>query len=124
MAVPIPEDDEPASKRPRTEDALEPEMSWLAKHSGNITVQVSLPQAPERSEWRLDGRVLSFPVTLSSTVADLKNNLQRATNMPIAKQKLHYEGLFFKDTNSLAYYNVSPGAVIQLQVKERGGRKK
>ncbi|CAH3929805.1 unnamed protein product [Pieris brassicae] len=124
MPVPIPEDDEPASKRPRTEDALEPEISWLAKHSGNITVQVSLPQAPERAEWRLDGRVLSFPVTLSSTVADLKTNLQRATNMPIAKQKLHYEGLFFKDTNSLAYYNVSPGAVIQLQVKERGGRKK
>lgn len=34
------------------------------------------------------------------------------------------QGLFFKDSNTLAYYNVPPGAVIQLQVKERGGRKK
>ncbi|CAK1543814.1 unnamed protein product [Leptosia nina] len=122
--VPLPEDDEPASKRARTEDVLEAESSWLAKHPGNVTIQVSLPQAPERSEWRLDGRLLSFGVSLASSVSDLKQNLQRATNMPIAKQKLHYEGLFFKDTNSLAYYNVSPGAIIQLQVKERGGRKK
>lgn len=32
--------------------------------------------------------------------------------------------MFFKDSNTLAYYNITPGAVIQLQVKERGGRKK
>ncbi|KOB76764.1 putative spliceosome associated protein [Operophtera brumata] len=38
-------------------------------------------------------------------------------------QQIH-KGLFFKDTNTLAYYNVPPGALIQLQVKERGGRKK
>lgn len=37
---------------------------------------------------------------------------------------LCFQGLFFKDTNTLAYYNVPPGAAIQLQVKERGGRKK
>ncbi|VVD00115.1 unnamed protein product [Leptidea sinapis] len=70
--VPIPEDDEPMSKRARTEDALEPENSWLAKHPGTAIIQ----------------------------------------------------GLFFKDSNTLAYYNVPPGAVVNLQVKERGGRKK
>ncbi|XP_038220657.1 splicing factor 3A subunit 1 [Zerene cesonia] len=123
-AVPLPEDDEPASKRARTEDALEPESSWLAKHPDTVTVQVSLPHLPERGEWRLDGRCVPLSVSLAAPAADLKHSLQRATNMPIAKQKLHYEGLFFKDTNSLAYYNVPPGAVIQLQVKERGGRKK
>lgn len=35
-----------------------------------------------------------------------------------------FQGMFLKDTNSLAFYNVPPGAVIQLQIKERGGRKK
>ena len=62
--------------------------------------------------------------------------------MPPAKQKLFYDvrlllfgqyvealkfvlqGMFFKDSNTLAYYNLVQGAVIQLQVKERGGRKK
>lgn len=44
--------------------------------------------------------------------------------MPPAKQKISYEGIFFKDSNSVAYYNLLSGATIQLQVKERGGRKK
>ncbi|XP_049870646.1 splicing factor 3A subunit 1 isoform X2 [Pectinophora gossypiella] len=125
-AVPAPPEDEegPAAKRPRTEDALEPEGSWLARHPGPVTLQVSVPSLPERSEWRLDGRALALSLPLATSVADVKAMLQRSTNMPQAKQKLHYEGLFFKDTNSLAYYNVPPGAVIQLQVKERGGRKK
>ncbi|XP_068622459.1 splicing factor 3A subunit 1 [Battus philenor] len=125
VAPPVPEEvEEPATKRPRTEDALEPEHSWLARHPGSAPLQVSLPSLPERSEWRLDGRALPLNLPLETTAGELKALLQRATNMPTAKQKLHYEGLFFKDTNSLAYYNVPPGAVIHLQVKERGGRKK
>ena len=40
------------------------------------------------------------------------------------KQKLQYEGIFIKDSNSLAYYNMASGAVIHLALKERGGRKK
>lgn len=53
--------------------------------------QVALPAVPERAEWRLDGRSLALSVSLSTTVSELKNILQRSTNMPIAKQKLHYE---------------------------------
>ena len=30
----------------------------------------------------------------------------------------------FQDANSLAYYNLLPGTVLNLQLKERGGRKK
>ena len=30
----------------------------------------------------------------------------------------------FQDANSLAYYNIMPGTVLNLQLKERGGRKK
>ncbi|CAG9137340.1 unnamed protein product [Plutella xylostella] len=118
------EEDEPPGKRARTEDGLEAEGAWLARHAGPARLAVALPACPERADWRLDGRALPLTVPLSATVAELKNMLHRATNMPPAKQKLHYEGLFFKDTNTLAYYNVPPGAVIQLQIKERGGRKK
>ncbi|XP_045767260.1 splicing factor 3A subunit 1 [Maniola jurtina] len=121
---PPPEDDEPASKRARTEDALEPEKAWLAAHPGVAPLQVVLPSLPDRADWRLDGRTLQLSLSLATSVSELKNIVQRATNMPTAKQKLQYEGLFFKDTNTLAYYNVPPGALLQLQVKERGGRKK
>ncbi|KAL0831793.1 hypothetical protein ABMA28_001330 [Loxostege sticticalis] len=120
----IEEDDAPLAKRMRTEDALEPEHTWLARHPGAAPLQVMTPSLPERSEWRLDGRPVHASLPLSTTVAELKALLQRTTLMPTAKQKLHYEGLFFKDNNTLAYYNVPPGAVIHLQVKERGGRKK
>ena len=34
------------------------------------------------------------------------------------------QGIFIKDSNSLAYYNVTPASIVQLQLKERGGRKK
>ena len=50
--------------------------------------------------------------------------LHEETGMPPGKQKLQLEALFLKDANSLAYYNVRPGSVVMLQIKERGGRKK
>ena len=44
--------------------------------------------------------------------------------MAPGKQKLQIDTIFLKDVNSLAYYNVRPGMAVQLQIKERGGRKK
>lgn len=32
--------------------------------------------------------------------------------------------MFFKDSNTLAYYNLISGNIINLLPKERGGRKK
>lgn len=32
--------------------------------------------------------------------------------------------MFFKDNNTIAYYNLLSGATVHLQIKERGGRKK
>ncbi|XP_072929380.1 splicing factor 3A subunit 1 [Epargyreus clarus] len=87
----VPEDDEPAAKRPRTEDTLEPESTWLVRHPGATTLQVMVPSLPDRADWRLDGRALQVTVPLSTPVSELKSMLQRSTNMPIAKQKLHYE---------------------------------
>ena len=47
-----------------------------------------------------------------------------ATTMPTGKQKLQVDGIFTKDSNTLAFYNVNNGAEILLSQKERGGRKK
>lgn len=82
-------------------------------------------------------------------VSVIKVKIHEATGMPAGKQKLQYEvnysfiwispltlqcawpkyflpyqGIFIKDSNSLAYYNMNNGAVIHLALKERGGRKK
>lgn len=68
-------------------------MHYLCLNDVNkfVSMQVSIPSVPERSEWRLDGRTLPLTVSLTTTAGELKALLQRATNMPTAKQKLHYE---------------------------------
>ncbi|XP_060526322.1 splicing factor 3A subunit 1 [Cylas formicarius] len=119
-----PAEDEPSNKKIRNEDSLVPEEVYLARNPSPIGVKISVPMAPEKAEWKLNGQVLTFTFPLGESVASVKAKLQEEINMPPAKQKLFFDGMFFKDSNTLAYYNVTPGALIQLQVKERGGRKK
>ncbi|KAF5295974.1 hypothetical protein FQA39_LY12746 [Lamprigera yunnana] len=117
-------DDEPSNKKMRNEDSLIPEEVFLTRNTNPVTLKVSIPMQPEKPEWKLTGQVLTFTMPLSESVATLKAKVQDDTAMPPAKQKLFYDGMFFKDNNTLAYYNITMGALIQLQVKERGGRKK
>lgn len=44
--------------------------------------------------------------------------------LPHADALSVFQGIFIKDSNSLAYYNMANGAIIHLALKERGGRKK
>uniref|UniRef100_K7G1W6 Splicing factor 3A subunit 1 n=2 Tax=Pelodiscus sinensis TaxID=13735 RepID=K7G1W6_PELSI len=92
--------------------------------SGPVTVKVQVPNMQDKTEWKLSGQVLVFTLPLSDQVSVIKVKIHEATGMPAGKQKLQYEGIFIKDSNSLAYYNMINGAVIHLALKERGGRKK
>ncbi|KAJ8309400.1 hypothetical protein KUTeg_014274 [Tegillarca granosa] len=83
-------DDEPPSKKQKTEEQLIPEEEFLKRHKISV----------------------------------MKAKLNESLGIPAGKQKLQYEGLFMKDSNTLAYYNFLQGATVQLQLKERGGRKK
>lgn len=124
---PPPQDDEqqaPPSKRQKTEDSLIPEEEYLRTHKNPILVKVMVPNVPDKSEWKLNGQVLNFTLPLTDSVSVIKAKLNESLNMPAGKQKLQYEGIFVKDSNTLAYYNLPHGAVISLQLKERGGRKK
>uniref|UniRef100_A0AAQ5ZR34 Splicing factor 3a, subunit 1 n=1 Tax=Amphiprion ocellaris TaxID=80972 RepID=A0AAQ5ZR34_AMPOC len=100
---PPPHEDEPVSKKMKTEDNLIPEEEFLRRNK--------VPNMQDKTEWKLNGQVCKFKI-------------HEATGMPAGKQKLQYEGIFIKDSNSLAYYNMSNGSIIHLALKERGGRKK
>jgi len=117
-------EEEPPSKRQRNEDQLMPEEAFLVRYPGFLNFHVAVPSSTEKPEWKLNGQQLSFSMLPTEAIGSVKTKIHEATGMPPAKQKLAWEGLYFKDTNSLAFYNVIPDAVIQLQVKERGGRKK
>lgn len=117
-------DDEPANKKMRNEDSLVPEAVFLSRNPAPVAMKIACPSLPDKSEWKLTGQMISFTLPLSDTISALKSKIQEETSMAPAKQKLLFDGMFFKDSNTLAYYNITPGSIVQLQVKERGGRKK
>ncbi|XP_053324530.1 splicing factor 3A subunit 1 [Spea bombifrons] len=121
---PPPLDDEPAAKKMKNEDALIPEEEFLRRNKGPVTVKVQVPNMQDKTEWKLSGQVLAFTLPLSDQVSVIKVKIHEATGMPAGKQKLQYDGIFIKDSNSVAYYNMQNGATIHLALKERGGRKK
>ncbi|XP_058442939.1 splicing factor 3A subunit 1 [Malaya genurostris] len=122
--VPLIDIDEPLNKKPRTEDHLIEENVFMQRHKGPVTIQVQCPNLSEKSEWKLCGQTISIQLQLTDSVSTMKGKLQAETGMPPAKQKIFYEGMFFKDSNTVAYYNLLSGATVVLQLKERGGRKK
>jgi len=117
-------DDEPLTKKAKTEEALIPESTFLAQNKSPVSFKVMVPMMSEKSEWKLNGQTLTLTLQLQDTVASLKSQIHEAVGMPPGKQKLQYEGMFYKDSNTLAYYNITPNTVVQLLLKERGGRKK
>uniref|UniRef100_A0A087YFQ4 Splicing factor 3a, subunit 1 n=1 Tax=Poecilia formosa TaxID=48698 RepID=A0A087YFQ4_POEFO len=121
---PPPHEDEPMSKKMKTEDNLIPEEEFLRRNKGPVAVKVQVPNMQDKTEWKLNGQVLNFTVPLTDQVSVIKVKIHEATGMPAGKQKLQYEGIFIKDSNSLAYYNMTNGSIIHLALKERGGRKK
>lgn len=121
---PPPEEDEPPTKKAKTEESLVPEAEFLANNKSPVSFKILVPNMAEKSDWRLNGQVINLSLPLEDAVSTLKAKVQEATGMPPAKQKLHLDGLFFKDSNTLAYYNINNGVSITLGVKERGGRRK
>ncbi|XP_035224925.1 splicing factor 3A subunit 1-like isoform X2 [Stegodyphus dumicola] len=123
-AAAAPSEDEPAPKKQKTEDSLISEEEFLKKNKGPVTFRVQVPSVAEKPEWKLNGQVLAFTLPLTDQVSVIKAKIHESIGMPPGKQKLQLDGMFIKDSNSLAYYNLSTNSIVALQVKERGGRKK
>uniref|UniRef100_A0A8C6Y819 Splicing factor 3A subunit 1 n=1 Tax=Naja naja TaxID=35670 RepID=A0A8C6Y819_NAJNA len=88
---PPPMDDEPASKKLKSEDSLMPEEEFLRRNKGPVTVKVQVPNMQDKTEWKLSGQVLVFTLPLSDQVSVIKVKIHEATGMPAGKQKLQYE---------------------------------
>ncbi|GMT14462.1 hypothetical protein PFISCL1PPCAC_5759, partial [Pristionchus fissidentatus] len=113
--------DGPANKKPRmTEDDLTPESEWLAKVAESVNVVVQLPIS---EEYNLNGQLENFKVQSAQPVSTLKDMLQDKYGIQVAKQKLKFNDMFMKDTSTFAFYNASNMSLIQLAIKERGGKK-
>ncbi|KAK0088919.1 hypothetical protein PV325_010240 [Microctonus aethiopoides] len=120
----VPMEEEPPAKKLRTEDSLIPEQQFLARNKGPVQLNIVVPLMPEKPEWKLNGQTMNITMQPNETVAAMKARIQEQTGMPPGKQKLQYEGMVFTNNNTLAYYNLVSGSVVNLLPKERGGRKK
>ena len=89
-------EEEPPSKRPRTEDSLIPEDMFLAKNRGPVTFTIVVPVVEDKPEWKLNGQMLSVTMPLTDTVSTLKTKIMEEVGMPQGKQKLQHENIFFK----------------------------
>jgi len=121
---PAPAAEEPPVKKMKTEDSLIPENEFLANNTSPVSFKVLVPKMADKPEWKLNGQMLTMTFPLEETIVTIKAKINDEVGMPPGKQKLQYQDIFLKDGNSLAFYNVTRGGVIQLQLKERGGRKK
>ncbi|CAF88067.1 unnamed protein product, partial [Tetraodon nigroviridis] len=65
---PPPRDDEPLSKKMKSEDNLIPEEEFLRRNKGPVAVKVQVPNMQDKSEWKLSGQVLNFTVPLTDQV--------------------------------------------------------
>eukprot|EP00698_Gefionella_okellyi_P005528 TRINITY_DN15041_c0_g1_i1.p1 TRINITY_DN15041_c0_g1~~TRINITY_DN15041_c0_g1_i1.p1 ORF type:complete len:741 (+),score=214.30 TRINITY_DN15041_c0_g1_i1:52-2223(+) len=112
----------PDMKRARAEvdpsmASFAPEDAWLARFPNPVTIAVSTHT----------GQSLQLTVGLNITVTTLKELLsQQLSGLPPAKMRLKVDGPagFLKDQMTLAAYNLMPNSLVQLSLKERGGRKK
>ncbi len=106
------------------------EAQFASKHPGVVSVRIKAPADDSNPAWGLVGQVLVLEVgSVMRSVKELKEQLSSMLGeMPGNKMQLKHleQGVFLKDTQSLASYNLgdpdSP-TVLELSVRSRGGRK-
>lgn len=116
--------DEPPSKKLK-EDSLIPEDEFVDMHNNApVAFSVKVPEIPDKPEWKMHGQTLNFTLPLKDMVSVIKAKIHEQLGLPASKQKLQFGNVFLKDSCTLAFCNIGPSSVLQLGIKERGGRKK
>lgn len=109
-----------------------PADAFLALHGGpaaQVTVQVQVPVSEDSGNpaaWNLNGQTLTLGVTLASSAKQLKEQLSASHlgGLPANKLQLRYASAgFLKDGQSLAELNIPPGALLEVSLKSRGGKR-
>eukprot|EP00930_Biecheleria_cincta_P078129 TRINITY_DN6552_c0_g1_i1.p1 TRINITY_DN6552_c0_g1~~TRINITY_DN6552_c0_g1_i1.p1 ORF type:complete len:703 (-),score=210.82 TRINITY_DN6552_c0_g1_i1:76-2184(-) len=121
------DDDEPNAKKPRLDDgSLMPEETWASKHPMPIPIIVQVNLGADGIAAGINP-IIPLEVSVRSKVQDLKSQLVpkvMAAGVKFDNMKLKAKGpgYILKNANSLAFYNIAPGNLIELTKKTRGGR--
>lgn len=119
------DDDEPNAKKPRTED-LTPEAQWVSKHPMPIQILVQVNLGADAAAAGIP-TVIPLEISVRTKVSEMKQMLigrVSAAGVTVQSMQLKAQGAGYilKNDNSLAFYNVAPGNVVELSRKTRGGK--
>lgn len=120
------DDDEPSAKKPRLDDgSLQAEHLWVQKHPMPIQILVQVNLGADAAAANIPS-VIPLEVSVKSRVLEMKQMLSpkvqnAGVNFANMKLKAQGAGYLLKNSNTLAFYNVAPGSVIELTRKQRGG---
>jgi splicing factor 3A subunit 1 len=118
---PMPDPDEPVAPlpEPKTPVGLLSEEEWITRVGEKVQICIKIP-VNSNPDWSVQGQDINVEVPLRITVVKLKEKLAKVIKLPANKQKLQYgDSGFMKDIMSLGFYNVAPGSIVKLVVKER-----
>jgi hypothetical protein len=88
-----------------------------------IRVKVSVPQDANLSEFNFNGQTLEVPdLTESTTVIELKRNIETMLGLPPSKQKLSSDRGVLKNGATLAECDIVDGANLMISFKKSGGK--
>jgi splicing factor 3A subunit 1 len=115
------DDGEPDAKKPRLD--FMPEEQFMASSPPIVKLIVQVLGA----EMTGVGQTLTVEASIRWRVGELKGLLQQAgCTIPTPRLKLYHQEkrVLLKDSNSLAFYNLVGGTILEAKTQERGGRKK
>jgi hypothetical protein len=69
----------------------------------------------------LTGKQISLTVHVNDAVDELKALIEEMEGIPMAQQRLVYEGVMLQDTDMLATRRIGDNAVLHLVLALRGG---
>lgn len=101
------------------------EEEWLKFYPNPVTLNIKVPDDGGDPAWGFHGQIIQLVVDPRMTIVKLKENISDYLGkMPAKKMKLKtFNQSTLKDVKSLAFYNIIDATLLELGIKERGGRK-
>ena len=104
------------------------EQEFISQNGGlanSVKIKIKVPKDDKKKQFKFNGQILTFTMKLDENIKQLKQRIFSVLSLPANKQKLRIQsnGIWVKDVNSLAFYNINSNSLLELATRTRGGKK-
>merc|ERR1719345_354925 len=120
------DDDEDPTEKQVNPAQMVPEAQWVAKHPSPIQLLVQVSLGADAVAANVPAAI-PLELSVRTKIQDMKGMLAprvsaAGATLTSMKLKVQSTGYILNNNQTLAYYNISPGTVIELTKKQRGGK--